>query len=459
MPEKETLSPQETPQETPNETKASWRFPKTFWFANIMEFCERAAYYGFFIVITLYLSQVVGFTDIEAGIISGTFLGAIYLLPPFLGILADRMGFRYSLIAAFGLLTLGYCMLGAFHSKAVVLLFLGVLVLGAAFIKPLMTGTIAKTSSQVNRARGFSIFYWTVNIGAFLGKTFVPFIRQGMGLEYVSFFSAAVSFVALIIALLFYFPDRGEVVQKSFGDLFRTLGKILMNARLMLLTIIIAGFWAVQQQLYATMPKYVIRTVGEDARPEWISNVNPLVVVLCVLFVTQWMRRYRAITSMSIGMFIMPLSAFAMSLGPWFQGQFGATILGLHPFTFVLIMGIALQGVAECFISPRFLEFFSLQAPKGEEGVYLGFSHLHSFFSAILGFFISGFLLDKYCPDPKTLPEGLSEAQIAEYYANAHHIWYYFVGIAAIAGVALVIFNIACKKIDARKALGGASSP
>ncbi|MCL2325591.1 MAG: MFS transporter [Proteobacteria bacterium] len=417
-----------------------------------MEFCERAAYYGFFIVITLYLSQVVGFTDIEAGIISGIFLGAIYLLPPFLGVLADRMGFRYALIAAFALLTLGYAMLGAFHSKAVVLLFLGVLVVGAAFIKPLMTGTIAKTSTEANRARGFSIFYWVVNIGAFLGKTFVPYIRQGMGLEYVSFFSAGVSLVALIIAVLFYYPDQGEVVQKSFGALFRSLGKLLINARLMALTIIIAGFWAVQQQLYATMPKYVIRIVGEDARPEWISNVNPLVVVICVLFVAQWMQRYKAITSMSIGMFIMPLSAFAVSLGPWFQGEFGATVLGLHPFTLALVIGIALQGLAECFISPRYLEFFSLQAPKGEEGVYLGFAQLNSFFSAILGFSISGFLLDRYCPDPQTLPEGLSEAQIAEYYANAHYIWYYFVGIAALAGVALVIYSIICKMADARKA-------
>ena len=49
---------------------------------------------------------------------------------------------------------------------------------------------------------------------------------------------------------------------------------------------------------------------------------------------------------------------------------------------------------------PRFLEYFSLQAPKGEEGLYLGFSHLHSFLSSILGFGLSGFLLSKYCPEP-----------------------------------------------------------
>lgn len=429
-------------------SKATWRFPGTFWFANSMELCERAAYYGFFILITLYLSSVVGFTDIEAGIISGIFSGALYLLPPFMGIIADRIGFRRAMILAFSLLTFGYFMLGVWHDKISVCLFLVVMVFGSAFIKPLITGTVAKTTDETNRARGFSLFYWTVNIGAFLGKTFIPFVRQGIGLEYVNFFSSGVCLLALIIAITCYHPEKVDAERKSFKELFHSLWKILTNARLLLLTLIIAGFWTVQQQLYATMPKYVMRTVGEDARPEWIANVNPLVVVICVIFVTQWMRKQKAITSMTIGMFIMPFSAFAMSLGPWLRDGFGDSILGLHPFTFMLVVGIALQGLAECFISPRFLEYFSLQAPKGEEGVYLGFSHLHSFFSAIFGFFISGFLLEKYCPARESLPDTLTEVEVAARYANAHYIWYYFVLIAGAAGVALVIYTVVCRIID-----------
>ena len=441
----------ESSQQT-DEKKSTWRFPRTFWIANSIELCERAAYYGFFIVITLYLSSVVGFTDVQAGIISGIFSGTLYLLPPFAGIIADRIGFRRAIILAFGLLAFGYTMLGVWHNKVTVCLFLVVLVVGSAFVKPLITGTVAKVTDETNRARGFSLFYWTVNIGAFLGKTFVPYIRQGVGLEYVNFFSGGMALLALLFAVFFYHPNQEQAEQKSFGALFKSLIKILTNARLMALTLIIAGFWTVQQQLYATMPKYVIRTVGESARPEWIANVNPLVVVICVIFVTQWMRKRQALTSMTIGMFIMPVSAFAMSLGPWMRDGFGDSIFGLHPFTFMLVVGIALQGIAECFISPRFLEYFSLQAPKGEEGVYLGFSHLHSFFSAIFGFFISGFLLEQYCPDRATLPEGLSEAEIAARYANAHHIWYYFFMIAAVAGVALVIYGLICRRIDQKKA-------
>ena len=168
---------------------------------------------------------------------------------------------------------------------------------------------------------------------------------------------------------------------------------------------------------------------------------------------TQWMRHKKAITSMTIGMFIMPFSAFAMSLGPWLNDAFGSSIMGLHPFTFMLVVGIALQGLAECFISPRFLEYFSLQAPKGEEGLYLGFSHLDSFLSSIFGFGISGILLTKYCPDP-ALFESRAAWEAAS--ANAHYIWYYFAAIGLISAISLLIFALITRHIDRKKRIEAA---
>ena len=40
------------------------QFPRAFWIANSVELLERAAYYGVFIVITLYLSRILGFNDV-----------------------------------------------------------------------------------------------------------------------------------------------------------------------------------------------------------------------------------------------------------------------------------------------------------------------------------------------------------------------------------------------------------
>ena len=97
--------------------KMTWRFPKEFWMANFMELLERAAYYGFFIVLTLYLTDIVGFNDKETGVIAAFFYGFLYLLPPFMGALGDRIGFKNGLILAFSLLTIGYFFLAGNSSN------------------------------------------------------------------------------------------------------------------------------------------------------------------------------------------------------------------------------------------------------------------------------------------------------------------------------------------------------
>ncbi len=436
----------------------SWKFPKEFWIVNIMELFERAAYYGFFIVLTLYLTDIVGFNDKETGVVAGVFYALLYLLPPFAGAVSDKIGFKNGLILAFGLLTIGYTLLGLYHEKVFVLFFLLISLIGGSFIKPLITGTVAKLTSEENRARGYSLFYWVVNIGSFTGKTFVPYIRQGIGLEYVNFFSAGMSLLAMLFAIFFFKPIDISHQSKKISDVLNSLKKVFSKPRLVALTLIVTGFWIIQQQMYATMPKYVIRLLGESAKPEWLANVNPAVVVLFVVIITNLMKKKQAVTSMFIGMLLMPFSALSMASSQWLFNLTGdsVNILGLfslHPLTVMMIIGIAIQGLAECFISPRFLEYFSLQAPKGEEGVYLGFSHLHSFFSALVGFIMSGFLLDKYCPDPKTLPVGISEIEKASYYSNAHVIWFYFLVIGFIAAISLWIFKLITERIDSKKNL------
>ena len=59
-----------------SEGKASWKFPRTFWTGNAAELFERAAYYGMFITLFRYLNIDIGFTDPQAGWITGLFLAA-----------------------------------------------------------------------------------------------------------------------------------------------------------------------------------------------------------------------------------------------------------------------------------------------------------------------------------------------------------------------------------------------
>ena len=448
------------------------KFSKAFWVANSVELLERLAYYAVFIVITLYLSNVWGFSDIEAGVISGTFSACLYLLPTFAGALADKIGFRSAILIAFLLLTLGYGGLGVlptFLESAGLVTYgmtttfsglnesylrwsivpvLVLIVIGGSFIKAVISGTVARETTSETRASGYAVFYMMVNIGSFTGKTVVDPLRKSMGdqgLIYINYFAAIMTLLALIAVFFFYKSTKTEGQGKSFAEIGSGLLKVLGNGRLIILILIISGFWMIQSQMYATMPKYVIRMIGADASPGWYANVNPLVVFVLVNFITSFMKKRTALTSMTIGMLIIPLSALVMSFG----SQIGTDyVLGLHPVAFMMIIGIAMQAVAECFISPRFLEFFSLQSPKGEEGLYLGFSHLHSFISYLFAFGLSGFLLDKYCPDPRNFSS--TEAYTAAT-QHAHYIWYVFVAIGLISAVALLTYGYVTRRIDKKK--------
>ena len=448
------------------------KFSRAFWVANTVELFERAAYYGVFIVITLYLSRILGFNDIESAAIAGVFSASLYLLPTFAGALADKIGFRNSMLLAFTLLTCGYLGLAVYPTwlqsaglvryssvteftgliesdlRYGIIPIMVLIVCGGAFIKSVISGTVAKETTPETRAKGFSIFYAMVNIGAFSGKTIVKPLREALGNEgliTLNYFSATMTFMALLAIWFFYKSSQHSGEGKTFTQIWNALIKVCTNGRLITLIVIITGFWMVQHQLYATMPKYVLRLAGEGASPSWYANVNPLVVVLTVNIVTQFMRKYSALTSMTVGMFIMPISAFCMASGNLFET--GQTILTMHPVAFMMVVGIVFQGLAETFISPRFLEYFSLQAPKGEEGLYLGFSHLHSFLSSILGFGLSGFLLSKYCPEPN-LFDNHDEWLAAS--SNAHYIWFYFGAIALVSAFALIIYGRVVKYLDAK---------
>ena len=445
-------------------------YSRAFWVSNSVEMLERMAYYAIFIVITLYLSNTLGFNDFEASIISGLFSGGLYLLPIFTGAYADKIGFRKSLIIAFSLLTVGYLGLATLPTllqsaglveygevtqftglpqsslRWLIVPVMIVLMVGGSFIKSTISASVAKETTSENRARGYSIFYMMVNIGSFTGKSVIDPLRHAIGDEAyiaINYFSAAMTLFALLAVALLYRSAHTAGEGKSMREIGEGFVRVFTNWRLLALILIVTGFWIVQQQLYATMPKYVIRMAGEAARPGWIANVNPLVVVLGVGFITKLMARRSAITSITIGMFLIPLSAMLMACGNLFEGEL---IAGMSNITLMMIVGIVFQALAECFISPRYLEYFSLQAPKGEEGLYLGFSHLDSFLSSIFGFGISGILLTKYCPDP-ALFESHEAWEAAS--VNAHYIWYYFAAIGLISAILLLLFALVTRKLPA----------
>lgn len=469
--------------------KLGWKFPKAFWFANGAELFERAAYYGMFIALVVYLTDRIGFADVHAGYVAAAFSSVLYLLPTFMGLMADRIGFKSALIVAFSLLTAGYTLLGLagwlgygqLETKLCATFALLVIMFGGAIVKPVISATVARCSDEHHRARAFSIFYQVVNIGAFSGKAIAKPLRTGMtiggvqlslGLEYINFYAALMALCALVLIIFFYKDlDTKAERTRTLEQVLDGFGKVLTNFRFLALILIVGGFWAIQGQLYATMPKYMLRLVGAGSSPEWLANVNSIVVVLCVVPVTHLIRTFKPASAIGVGLFIMPWTALMIAASPLISRSSGDAIAWLgnmHPITLVVILGAGFQGLAECFLSPKFLEFASRQAPKGEEGLYLGYQHLTTFFAWAAGFAISGHLLDRWCPNPENLDPLVREqwhqatttgaVGLPEAYANAHYIWYGYAALGFAAFLAIVVYIQVTRSIDRRREAAGATS-
>ena len=87
---------------------------------------------------------------------------------------------------------------------------------------------------------------------AFSGGRTVPIIRDGDKVVRDSW------------AIAEYVEDRYPERPSLFGGAIgRGMAQALGNLRFTSLIIITAGFWAIQGQLYASMPDYVIRMAGE----------------------------------------------------------------------------------------------------------------------------------------------------------------------------------------------------
>ncbi|MCR4438674.1 MAG: MFS transporter [bacterium] len=196
-------------------------FSRTFWVSIVFEFFERGAYYGMMSFLSVYLTGQLHFAKESVGLIKGTIQPLLYFLPILSGAVADRFGYRRTLLVSFSLLGAGYFLTSQVTSYTAVFASLVVMGLGAGVFKPIISGTIARTTDESTSSLGFGIYYWSINLGAFLFPLIlVPYLKNSFGPRTVILASALATGSMLIPTLLAY---RDPARPKSTTNLLTTL--------------------------------------------------------------------------------------------------------------------------------------------------------------------------------------------------------------------------------------------
>ncbi len=217
-------------------------FHHTFYIANTMEIFERLAWYGFFTVSSLYMTSPrtqggLGFSDQERGFLQGIVPFMLYLLPVITGALADRYGYRRMFLLSFAVMCPSYYLLGQAQSFWPFLAAFMAVALGAAIFKPVVVGTVARTTDDSNRSLGFGVFYTMVNVGGFVGPLAAGYLRA-ISWDLVFLMSAFWILLNFIPALLFYKePAQTDTDKRSLKQVLLDAREVLGNARLALLVV------------------------------------------------------------------------------------------------------------------------------------------------------------------------------------------------------------------------------
>jgi len=182
-------------------------FSGTFWLAIVFEFFERGAYYGMMSFLSVYLTEELRFAKESVGLIKGTIQPLLYFLPILSGAVADRFGYRRTLLVAFSFLGAGYFLTSQMTSYTAVFLALTVMGVGAGIFKPIISSTIARTTDEGTSSLGFGIYYWSINLGAFLFPLIlVPYLKNNFGPRTV-ILASALATGSMLLPTLFSYRD------------------------------------------------------------------------------------------------------------------------------------------------------------------------------------------------------------------------------------------------------------
>ena len=410
-------------------------FHRTFWVANGMELFERLAYYGQQIVFMVYMRNKLGFTEAEAGQLSGIFGGLLYLLPILGGTLADKWGYRRAFNIAFTILALGYFLIGSVGMSVfsgiygdtpqywLLVVFLVLTAFGGSFIKPSVLGTVAATTTQESKSLGYAIYYWLVNVGAMIGPTIAYFVRDSFGNEFVYLVSSVSCLAMLIVNLLLYKEVKSESTEvvESLGKKIANLFVVLANFKFMIFLLIYSLYWIIFWQEFIIVPYYVTdfidKTYPYEILQSWAAAGAIILFQIPVNRLTKNISTRNAI-----------LLGFAVSSLIWI-------IIGIYPSVPTIAAGIIAFAVGEMTQAPRYYEYISEIAPPGQQGLFQGYAFLPIAIARFVGDPIGGWLY-----------------QTSKAAGKPGYIWIAMIGIGVGATFLMWIYNVVVGRLEARQA-------
>lgn len=370
-------------------------FPKNFWTVIVMEFFERGSYYGVMSIFSVYAVLSIsegglGFSKESVGVLKSVIQPLLYILPILSGAIADRFGYRKTLMFAFTVMSAGYFLTSMATSYYLVFASMILMVLGAGTFKPIISGTIARSTTEKNSTVGFGIFYWSINLGAFIFPLILVPILKDISWSYIFIMAAVGTGWLLFLNIFMYKEPEKPKSSKSLGEVLTGAVMVLKDFRFIIMIVIYSGFWILYFQMFDTVlwyfKDYIDKTPVEAAingflglfiqNPNWkfaeehVTVINAGTIILLQIVISSIVKNTKALPTMITGIAL---------------GTIGMGILAISTHAWVFMAGIIIFSIGEMTAHPKFISYVGLIAPPDKKALYLGYSFLYGVIGSGIG--------------------------------------------------------------------------
>jgi dipeptide/tripeptide permease len=371
-----------------------------------------------------------GFSKESVGVIKSVITPLLYFLPILSGAIGDRYGYRKVLFFAFFSMSLGYWLAGFSSTYVTIFGSLILVALGAGFFKPMISGTIARVTDESNASLGFGIFYWSINLGAFLFPLIlVPWLKS-ISYHYIFFMAAIGTGWLLLLNFFVYKEPTGNRSVKPLGQVFTEMLSVLRDFRFIIMIVIYSGFWIMYFQVYDSVLWYLKERVDMTpfnhlvnnllslfmANPDWkfdaehVTVMNAGAIILLQLLVSSLVRKAKALPTMIIGISL---------------GSIGMGMLAISPNGWIFVASMFIFTLGEMTAHPKFIAYVGLIAPEDKKALYQGYSFLYGVIGSGVGGILGASLYVLYV-EKMNRPEML---------------WLSFSMIGVLTIIGLLLFN------------------
>ncbi|RZC34281.1 peptide transporter family 1-like, partial [Asbolus verrucosus] len=165
-------------------------YPKSVFFIVSNEFCERFSYYGMRTILSLYLKNILLFSESDSKIIYHTFTMFVYFFPIFGAILSDSFLGKFrtilyvSIVYACGNVVLALSSAEPVGLPQIPFSMIGLLLIavGTGGIKPCVSAfggdQFVLPQQEIQLAAFFSMFYFAINAGSLISTFLTPVLRE-----------------------------------------------------------------------------------------------------------------------------------------------------------------------------------------------------------------------------------------------------------------------------------------